>query len=78
MNDMPATPVWREQSVFSYQVTLVFPQTYNDGRAIDPVHVEWAQQKISRYAGGLTQYAPSEGLGIDQQGALDQEPIQVF
>jgi hypothetical protein len=57
--------------------TLVVPLADNDGQPLAPEHLAWAKQEVSHYAGGLTQYASSEGIWIDETGRRYKDPIQI-
>jgi hypothetical protein len=45
--------------------TLFLPLHHNNGLPMQPERLNWAQREISRYAGGLTKFAPSVGFWVD-------------
>ena len=55
--------------------TLFLPLNHNDGRRMQPERLIWAQRKILRYTGGLTECARGVGLWLDEAAKVYRDSV---
>jgi hypothetical protein len=70
----------KEKPGAAYLYNLFIPLNHNGGRPMQPERLNWVEEEIRAYAGGLTAYAPGMGFWTCQTSRIYQDlvlPVQV-